>query len=1027
MSATLRVCLLGGVEVSGTDPAQVRSSSRAISLLAYLVSHAESPQPRAHLAGVLWPDSPDAQARTNLRRELHHLRVLLHDNPCLHVDSQSLCWRRGSSCAVDVQDFLTACGCAINALESGDSKRVEFHGGEALRLYQGPFLPGSYDDWALAVRDDLNRTCADLCDRITTYWLAHNDPTAAVAFARRRVLLDPLEEPGYRLLIQTLRAAGDRAGAMRTYHQCASILERELGVGPSPETRAELDTTLSDVSRGYSDADTDGSNETAKRSLSPRLFGRTSDREELLSAWSEAQSGCRFVVVAGEAGVGKTRLVTDLAAAVRRKDVLVATTRCFAATGSVPLAPVADWLRSPYLRIATRQLDPIWRAEVGRLVPEADSVVEPVAGIRAKVDAWQRLRFFEGLARAFRAADRPVLLTLDDLQWCDKTTMAWLSFLMSYMSSAPLLVVATAREDELAGSDLGGRLDTMRAAGQASFIRLENLDSQDARQLAEATLEHPVLDEELRLLMSTTGGNPFYLLEALRRAAPTPGPVEPADLRGVLDNRLADLPEPAREVVALASAIGRDFTLNVLIEASDLAEDIVVSQVDDLWRRRILEEHGRGYDFAHDLLRDAAYRMVSPPRRWLLHRRVAQSLEILWAGRLDSVAAQLAEQHDLSGRPERALPFYERAARQATEVFAYAESVRFWQRCLTLLGELPASGERDRHELSVLQELLPPMNASRGYASAELEQYERRTALLGARLGLADVQCTAAIALFATTFVQGHTEKAHEWGGQALSLSKERPDLAAQAHFALAGSGLVLGLLPLADQHFQRACDLAGVSDSMPIGTRTQVHARAWWAHARWLLGDRAGAASASDEAVQLARRIDHPYSLAVALSYAAITRQLLGDTESLRAIVEELAGLCERYGFAYYREWAMILSGWFEGGASGLRTAQTGIDSLEREGSLARMTYWLSLVADLHQREGHMSAAVAVLDAATSFATAHDDRWWLPEVLRARAAHDPGPRAVRGLERAVDLAQSQSSLSLLERCRADLDVRTEE
>ncbi len=95
MTATIRVDLLGGVDVSGADPAQVRSSARAVSLLAYLVSHPESRQPRVHLAGVLRPDSESAQARTNLRRELHHLRGLLDDNECLRVDAQSLCWRPG--------------------------------------------------------------------------------------------------------------------------------------------------------------------------------------------------------------------------------------------------------------------------------------------------------------------------------------------------------------------------------------------------------------------------------------------------------------------------------------------------------------------------------------------------------------------------------------------------------------------------------------------------------------------------------------------------------------------------------------------------------------------------------------------------------------------------------------------------------------------------------------------------------------------------------------------------------------------
>ena len=224
MAATMRVGLLGGVEVSSADSVQCRGSSRAVSLLAYLVSFPESPQPRAHVAGVLWPESESAQARTNLRRELHHLRVLLHDSACLRVDDGALCCHVGLGCVVDVHDFRTACRSAVAALESQDRAGVELHGGRALALYRGPFLPGCYDDWALSVREDLGRTCVDLCDRVAAYWLSCGDLTAAAIFARRRVLLEPVEEPGYRLLMRTQREAGDRSGAMRTYHQCAALL-----------------------------------------------------------------------------------------------------------------------------------------------------------------------------------------------------------------------------------------------------------------------------------------------------------------------------------------------------------------------------------------------------------------------------------------------------------------------------------------------------------------------------------------------------------------------------------------------------------------------------------------------------------------------------------------------------------------------------------------------------------------------------------------------------------------------------------
>ena len=140
--------------------------------------------------------------------------------------------------------------------------------------------------------------------------------------------------------------------------------------------------------------------------------------------------------------------------------------------------------------------------------------------------------------------------------------------------------------------------------------------------------------------------------------------------------------------------------------------------------------------------------------------------------------------------------------------------------------------------------------------------------------------------------------------------------------------------------------------------------------------------------------------------------------------MLAELTEVCDHYGFAYYRDWARVLGGWSRGGVTGVRDAKLGIESLEQAGSLARMPYWLCLLADVHRREGNTTAARATLDAAVASAIEHEDRWWLPEVLRARAALDPPSRAVRRLEQAVAVAGSQSNVPLLTRCRDDLSAR---
>ncbi|MGH3261830.1 MAG: hypothetical protein ACRDNS_07525, partial [Trebonia sp.] len=198
----------------------------------------------------------------------------------------------------------------------------------------------------------------------------------------------------------------------------------------------------------------------------------------------------------------------------------------------------------------------------------------------------------------------------------------------------------------------------------------------------------------------------------------------------------------------------------------------------------------------------------------------------------------------------------------------------------------------------------------------------------------------------------------------------------------------------------------------------------AFSAHAHWLLGHDDDALSSCHHAIKLAREIDHPYSLAVALAYGGITHQMRDDLPGLRDTVAELSGLCERYGFAYYREWALILDGWSQRDEPGIDLARRGISNLRSEGSLTRMPYWLSLLAALFARHNRPDAARATLDAALAAAHAHDDVWWLPEVMRMRAAHDDAESALSRLRAAARMAAGHGSVALLRRCERDLAAR---
>src|SRR6185437_1091060 len=191
----LRVSVLGGQQITDDRQGGVQArSSRALALVAYLAVHAGVPHPRQVIAGLLWPQSGDAQALTNLRRELHHLRQLLGGDCSLQVTSRDLCWVDAPTCQVDVRVFATERAAALTAAAAGDDDAAAGHGGHAIAEYRGGLLPGVYDDWLAEARTRLERQCVELCDLVSTARARAGDLAGAVTAARRRIELQPLEE-----------------------------------------------------------------------------------------------------------------------------------------------------------------------------------------------------------------------------------------------------------------------------------------------------------------------------------------------------------------------------------------------------------------------------------------------------------------------------------------------------------------------------------------------------------------------------------------------------------------------------------------------------------------------------------------------------------------------------------------------------------------------------------------------------------------------------------------------------------------
>jgi hypothetical protein len=490
------------------------------------------------------------------------------------------------------------------------------HAACAIAQYRGELLPGMYDDWLLDARAELERQCVDLCDLLCETRARRGDLTGAVDAARRRIQLQPLEEAGYRTLMLLQADLGDRAGAVSTYHHCASVLERELGVVPDPATRQALQRLMAHVDPAGTGPPATGPAAGRSGFAAAQLVGRSAELGLLQELWRTAAAGRpSLALVCGGAGVGKTRLVAEIADLARLQGAVVASAQCFGTSGRQALAPVADWVRNPAVQSATATLDPAWRAEVDRLVPSGGRG-QRVAGSWAMADAWQRHRFFEGLARALLAVGRPMLLVLDNMQWCDQETLSFLTFCLGLSASAQILVAGTLRDDNLDDDpELAAWTIRMRATGLLTELFLSPLEVADTARLAAAICGRPLQEADTSLLQATTGGFPLYVIEAVRSSVDLGSPDLPVgDLTAVLRDRLEQATAAAREVAGLAAAVGTNFTLDLLTEASDLDADTVVGGQPRRRSSRTAPDRSRGTSAVPGRRRKA---LVQVPRRRL--------------------------------------------------------------------------------------------------------------------------------------------------------------------------------------------------------------------------------------------------------------------------------------------------------------------------------------------------------------------------------------------------------------------------
>jgi DNA-binding SARP family transcriptional activator len=728
---SLRVQFLGGFRVflNGQEVSD-SFSERVRLLLAFLLLNSGSPISRKQIAYTFWPDTTESQARTNLRNLLHRFRNSIQEaDTFFQFSNQIIKCQSAAPITLDVDDFTAGILSAETCKD--DEERITYLQ-QATNLYRGELLPGLYEDWLLRRREELNHQYLKALLDLSALLENKRQYKEAIQVLNQLTRIDPLNETAYQHLMRIHALNNDRTGALKVYHACSTVLMEELEVEPLPETQAYYKQILRLE---------DEIAEDKKKQHAPdakTIIGRKQEWQALRKAWQTASQGYPgALLILGEAGIGKSRLVNELVLWIRRQGIFSAFAQCYSVEGELPYAPVVDWLRAPEVNKAIEDLDDLWRNEIARLLPEYQNPEQADSTSSEMDQKWQRRRLFEALAKGLLGHGKPVLLILDDAQWSDQDSLDFIQYLLQYDKNAPLLIVLTARTEDLTSSNPVSQLRVkLQSKGRLQEIELTSLTKEEVKELVTDRASKKIQEELLDRLYAESEGNPLFIVEMLRSGEDLVPDSLPISIRSLLEYRLNQLSETASELVGLASAIGREFSYHLLEAACHMDEDSMVHALDELWLRRIiLNQQGDTYNFSHGKLRDTTYDLLSVARRRLYHRRIAEALVSVYSGDEELGYGLTAKHFELAGRYNQAVEQYILAANTSRRVFANTKAVLYLEQAHALIGNVEGNNEQIRKSIEI-RENLGDIYEVIGRREDALDVYSKVLELAGEEVGL---------------------------------------------------------------------------------------------------------------------------------------------------------------------------------------------------------------------------------------------------------------------------------------------------
>ncbi len=740
------------------------------------------------------------------------------------------------------------------------------------------------------------------------------------------------------------------------------------------------------------------------------LVGREEELGLLQQRWAQAKQGAgQVVLLSGEPGIGKSRLVQELKEQLVHDGARRVEFHCSPYHQNSALYPVIDHLQR--LLQFTREDTPAAKLEKLQQTlaryrfPQADTVPllatllslphpEGYAPLTMSPQK-QKEKTQTALVAWLReeAAQRPVYTVWEDLHWADPSTLEVLTLLLDQVPTTRLLVLLTSRPEFT--SPWGSR-------SYLTQLTLNRLGQPQVEAMVKRVAGGKALSSEIvQQIVSKTDGVPLFVEELTKsimesrldvgaqHAAPVSLSI-PSTLQDSLMARLDRL-GPAKEIAQLGATLGREFSYELLHTIANRDEDSLQHGLKQLVEAELLYQRGllpqAQYLFKHALIQDSAYQSLLKSRRQQLHQQIAQVLETQFSDTKETQPELLAHHYTEAGLLEQAIPYWQKAGERATQRSAYVEAGAHLTRGLELFKILPDTSEHSQQELTLQLALNEALLTVKGYAAPEVEQTALRAQELCRRLGETPHLIQTLLRLCSIRFARAEYSAARELAEQCLNIAHRAPSTAflPTVHFLLSNSLYALGEFALAYDHQKQSIALSELQKD----AQSLPWCLSWTAWTLWHLGYADQALERSQDALALVEGQSQPFNRAYALVCAAKLHLLRREESLARERAEEVITLSTEQGFPYWLANGMIYGGRAlieqEEERKGIEQLRQGLAVMQATSTKYSQPYYLALLAEAYSKGSHIETGLAVLAEALAIVDKTGERTYEAELYRLK------------------------------------------